>query len=342
MRIFLGFRHAQLRATSRRDDGAKHVVEALGREQRPEEGIKLRAVLGHASRRREPDDAPALEPLEVGIEHGGEDLAHAIGAEIDAKYAVAILHAGIVANDRGLDEFVALVMGVAVEHGGERIGETRALGVDHHVIGARDALPAIVAVHGPITTTDGGDASRGRQGRQKSLDVLVGRARRRIASVGQRVNEYRHASRGHEGGERRGMILMGVHAAGRDQPHDVASAVRGAQLFDEFAQSGDFGQTAALDRVRDARQVLHDDPTRADVQVANLGIAHLAARQSHVLAGCIEEGMGACIPEPGEGGRIGLTNGVVGALLAPAPAIEDHEHHWTFGLHGRILRFGAS
>ena len=92
--------------------------------------------MGHAGRRREPDDAPALEPLEVGIEHGGEDLAHAIGAEIDAKYAVAILHAGVVADHRGLDEFVALVVGVAVEHGRERVREARALAVHHHVVGA--------------------------------------------------------------------------------------------------------------------------------------------------------------------------------------------------------------
>ena len=75
----------------------------------------------------------------------------------------------------------------------------------------------------------------------------------------------------------------------------------------------------------DARQLLHHDAAGADVQVADLGIAHLAVGQPD-----IEAGRGAARVrrrhEPVERRRVGLADSVVRRLLAPAPAIEDDEH----------------
>ena len=62
-------------------------------------------------------------------------------------------------GSEGLDELVAarvlLVVGLDTGNGvGISIGR-----VDHDVVGALDALPTIIAVHGPITARDGGNAS---------------------------------------------------------------------------------------------------------------------------------------------------------------------------------------
>ncbi len=45
---------------------------------------------------------------------------------------------------------------------------------------------------------------------------------------------------------------------------------------------------AGLDRVVDARELLVHDPTRADVEVTDLGIAHLALRQADVEFGGVD------------------------------------------------------
>ncbi len=65
----------------------------------------------------------------------------------------------LVVGSEGLDELVAarelLVVGLDTGNGVD-IGIGR---VDHDVVGALDALPTVVAVHRPITTRDGGNAS---------------------------------------------------------------------------------------------------------------------------------------------------------------------------------------
>jgi len=81
----------------------------------------------------------------------------------------------------------------------------------------------------------------------------------------------------------------------------------------------------AHDRRVNAGDLLVDDPPRADVQVADLGIAHQAAGQAHALARGVDERRGILPQEPRVIRRPRQRNGVRLTLRAVAPAVEDDE-----------------
>ena len=99
------------------------------------------------------------------------------------------------------------------------------------------------------------------------------------------------------------------------------------QLRDQVGERRRAGEAAVLGGLADARQFLHHHAAGADVQVADLGIAHLAVRQADIAAGGAQEGVRAGLPEPVEVRLARLADGVVGGFLAPAQAVEDHQHH---------------
>ena len=115
----------------------------------------------------------------------------------------------------------------------------------------------------------------------------------------------------------------------------MAGAARGLQLRDQPPERRRAGEAAVLGRLADPRQLLHHHPAGADVQVADLGITHLAVRQPDIAAGRVKERVRAGLPEPVEVRLARLADGIVGGLLAPAEAVEDHQHHRSNGLsHG--------
>ena len=80
------------------------------------------------------------------------------------------------------------------------------------------------------------------------------------------------------------MIDVAVHAAIADQAEEVQAAARFRRaregLFEHFVGR----QFAVGDRLGDARQILIDDASGAQVQVADFRVAHLAVWQAHVRA----------------------------------------------------------
>ena len=94
---------------------------------------------------------------------------------------------------------------------------------------------------------------------------------------------------------------------------------------------------AAFDRLGYARQVLHNQTPGADIEMPDLGIAHLPRRQADVLARCVQEGVRTTGPQAVEIGGAGLAHGIVGILVAPAPAVENCQHHWTPLLYIHVL-----
>ena len=103
-------------------------------------------------------------------------------------------------------------------------GKRGAIGFDDRVVGFLDAVPALVAVHREIPAAHGRDFHRRRQRGEEPLDVLGRGLRRRIAAIGERMQAHRHAGIGEDFGERRGVVLMRMHAAGRDQAEQMAGA----------------------------------------------------------------------------------------------------------------------
>ena len=119
--------------------------------------IKRRIVLGHRHKVRKLD-LLALKAVELLVrEHAGH-LTSAVGTEVEEDGRVALVDALVVGSE-GLDELVAarvlLVVGLDAGNGVD-IGIGR---IDHDVVGTLDALPTVVAVHGPIAARNGGDAS---------------------------------------------------------------------------------------------------------------------------------------------------------------------------------------
>ena len=281
----------------------------------------------------EADDARARKTGEVRIEHGAQNFPHPVGAEIEAQHAVAVLHAAIVADHRRNDELVEFFVGVGVGDDSRRIGKARPVGFDDGVVGFRHALPALVAIHGVVAAAHGGDRNGFRQRGDEALDVFAGRLRRRIAAIGERVHERRHAGIGENLRQRRGVILMRMHAAGRHQADEMTGAAAVFELCDQIDQRRHLLDVAVGDGAADARQILHDHAPGADIEMADLGIAHLAAGQADVVAGSVQKAVRPVPPQPVEGRRLGLADGVVGGIVAPTPAVQDHQHHRPPPLH---------
>ncbi len=147
------------------------------------------------------------------------------------------------------------------------------------------------------------------------------------------MNHGRHAGIGEDFCQRRGVILMRVHAAGRYQPDQMTGAAAVLQFLDEAGEHRRLCDLAAGDGVADPRQVLHHHAAGADIEMADFGVAHLAVRQSDIVTGGVKEPARPGFPQPIEGRRFGLPHGIVGVVLAPAEAVEDHQHHRPPLLH---------
>ena len=103
---------------------------------------------------------------------------------------------------------------------------------------------------------------------------------------------------------------MRMHAAGRDQPDQVAGAAGAASAPRRVStKAGSLAIAAVRDRVADPHQFLLDDAAGADVQMADLGVAHLPVRQADIAAGGVQERVRASLPQRrevrrrGRGGR---------------------------------------
>ena len=75
----------------------------------------------------------------------------------------------------------------------------------------------------------------------------------------------------------------------------------------------------------DLYQVLIYDAACTDVEVSYLRVAHLALRETYVLAAGFQKRYGVFGPELVEIGSSLCVNGVGAVMLSLAPAVEDHK-----------------
>ena len=108
---------------------------------------------------------------------------------------------------------------------------------------------------------------------------------------------FRHAFAFSELQERVEMGNMAVHPAVGQQP--VKMQFSAARLCAAHGREQGFilKKCPVLDFLRDAGQLLIDDPARADVQMPHFGVAHLPVRQADVSARGAELRMGIFLPE---------------------------------------------
>ncbi len=126
---------------------------------------------------------------------------------------------------------------------------------------------------------------------------------------------------------RQDLLLVAVHATGREQPEYMQG---GGRLRRSGAGADQFGiveETAVLDRRVHPGQVLVNDATGAQVHVAHFRISHLPLRQAHVAALGVDKGVGTGGQQAAPVGQGGLGQRIVLGLVAMAPAIQDQQDH---------------
>ena len=130
------------------------------------------------------------------------------------------------------------------------------------------------------------------------------------------------------------MLDVGVYAAVADEAEKVDGFARRAGVVEGFEQGLILVQFAVAHGFVDAGEFLPHDAPGSNVEVADLGVAHLAFGQAHVFTEGDEGAVGIVRPEAVEVGGVGLVNRIGAVLWAEAPAVEDEEE--GFFCHGGI------
>ena len=207
--------------------------------------------------------------------------------------------------------------------------------MDDRVVGELGPLPAGVAVHRVEAAGDGSDPARPIEPALELLDVAGAAVGQGVAAVGEGVeDDVGDALLGGELDRGLDVLPAGVDAAVGDEPEQVEPAAGAAAGALAGRPQGLVLEEAAVgDRVVDPGQVLLDDGAGAEVEVADLGVAHLPFGEADVAPLGRELGVGELRPEPVEDRRLGDRDRVAGAGLGDAPAVEDDQRDGGDGGH---------
>ena len=273
------------------------------------------------------------------------ELTRTVGAEIVEDRAVTVLHAGIALDNKRDDELIRHALrllariGIGSEHAvNRRLCHGLCLGVCNRLVGKLLALPAVIAIHRIVAAADCRNLADTDLRRLflHCLKIFRRTLGRHVASVEECVNpnlgqtltlgKLKHAEE---------MVVMAVHAARRDQSHDVQCTAALLYTVYNREQCLVLEEITVLDVACDARELLIDNATRADIRVPDLGVAHLPVRQSDVLARGKDLIVFVCFLQPVDDRCIRHGDGVVLHIIrvAVAKAVHDDESD------GRILKF---
>ena len=323
VRVLLGLGDVKLAAAGRGDDlGQGRLGARLG------EGDGVGPALAVGGHRGQVEQrAAARELIEVRLGQGAGHLAGAVGTEVDEDRHVALVGAVVVADHRRLDELVGLLALIRLL---DRLGGGRrmqAAGMDDRVVGELDPLPAGVAVHRVIAAADRGDTAGLAQPALELAEVAAAAVGQRVAAVGEGVkDDVGDALLRGELDRRLDVLPAGVDAAVGDEAEQVQAAARAAAGAVAGSQQRLVLEEAAVgDRVVDPGQVLLDDRAGAEVEMADLRVAHLPVGQADVAPLGGEFGVGELRPETIEDRRLGQRDRVAGAGRGKSPAVEDHQ-----------------
>ena len=127
---------------------------------------------------------------------------------------------------------------------------------------------------------------------------------------------------------------MAVHAAVGEQAHEVNGAALGDGAVDRLGEHGVVEERAVLDREVDARELLVDDAAGPDVEVPDLGVAHLALGQADGQPGRARAASWAhSAKDAVEVGRVRGLDGVARRGRGLAEAVHDDEQRWEVLRH---------
>ena len=266
-------------------------------------------------------------------EHDSQFLG-AVVAVVEKDDDVAFLDAAVDSCvDQRLHEFVRIlvvfaVCVITVLHGLHHVGTRLAFAFNKKVVGHLDAVPTLVAVHGVKATDDVGDmgavglAMLGEVG-DKTLTAL----RVSVAAVHEAMDER---VSGHTISigylyEFVQVVERRVNASRRGETHEVQALSRRLCIFVSRADFWIVKNAVVGTSTVYLHQVLVDDTSGADVEMTDFGVAHLAVGQADILARSEQLRMGIVGIEAVDERRGRVVDGVALAMVADAPAVEDHQ-----------------
>ena len=138
--------------------------------------------------------------------------------------------------------------------------------------------------------------------------------------------DVRHALTGQGLHQRLQMGEHAVHAPVGDKAQQMnppGSRLGGAN---QLGQHGTYGQGAVLDGQIDAHDVLIDDAPGSEVQVADLGVAHLSVGQTDVTAHALEFPLRAGRQEGVHMRSPGQAHGISRTRSGLAPAVQNQQY----------------
>ena len=276
------------------------------------------------------DPRPAVKAVEIVAAEGAGDLAGTVRTEVEEDDAVVILYSGerlaVLHHGEGDDELIGLSVVVGSLNAARRGIRGLSVGLGQIVIGQLHALPAVVAVHRVVTAADRRDLADADlrhllfQGRH----IFLRRCRGRVAAVQEAVDKDLRQTvplcKLQKGVK---MVRMGMDAARGDQTPDMQRGIVLFAVFDRSQESRVLKEITVLDRLGDPGQVLIDDAAGAHVQMADLGVAHLAVRKTDKQAAGLTFHKGAGLEQLVQIRGLCFVDRVVSRVLAQAEAVHD-------------------
>src|SRR3954452_8090491 len=171
--------------------------------------------------------------------------------------------------------------------------------MDDRIVGELRPVPAPVAVHRVVAAAHGPDSPCIAKPALELLEISHPGGGQRVATVGERVDDQiRYALLSGQLDARLEVLPAGVNPSVGYQPHQVqAPAGAGAGRLADCLQRGVLEEAAVGDRVVDPGQVLLDYRSGAEVEVADLGVAHLAVGEADVAPAGGERRVRVALPE---------------------------------------------
>ena len=165
------------------------------------------------------------------------------------------------------------------------------------------------------------------------------RSRLHVAPVEERVDDDRDSLAVRAVDEREEVHERAVNAAVRKQAEQVQAPALLLGVANDRRDDGVLRERAVVHGVVDARDVHHRDAARAEIEVADLAVAHLPGGEPDVRPARADEAVRVASVERVEARRLGEPNGVVGSLGALAEAVEDDEHERARRCFGHATAF---
>ena len=149
---------------------------------------------------------------------------------------------------------------------------------------------------------------------------------RRVAAIEQGMDPHgRDAVAGGELGKRDQMAVVGMDAARTDQADQVQPAVRSCRALARRDEGRPLEEAAVGDGRIDPRQVLEDRSPSAEVQVADLRVAHLPGRQPDGFFRGAQDRVWPHPEEPAPGRHRRGRDGIGRRIAPDAEPVEDDE-----------------